>query len=438
MYQKVKCLNGRSESGAVFLESAIAIPLLFVVIFGIVEFGRLAYIRASLQSCAADSLGWAETVPDLDLEDSPIAAENAANATRRTVAFNSIKDRLTQKAGSTLGFPFTVSDPQVPGYPTVSGSTTRAELLSSNPLEVTVTGNVPLSFPLSVLISSINIVGKAVGYRELRSYPTMPKAVDCAGNDITVIGTPVSVGCKCPQSNDPSAFWNPTLNKCQCGGGKLFVPPSSGPGSASTPGFCSSSSDPCKASVAECDPAQIILSGTCLCTSCQNNSVANSLRNNCMCPAAVIDACKATPKGFYDPFYGTSGDLTSLNCRCTNCSGDSTRNSTKTGCDCSSGQIAGAVVDNKPLKNDCSPGASDCLSNQIVDSTGKSCVCPVQTGTCTAPLVYDKNSSTGECGCWCPGGGLLINDGTNSGCAPATCKTKSCSWKPGVGFSPDE
>ena len=55
---------GTSERGAAALEFALALPLLFILAFGIIEYGRLAYTRITLHEAVQEGSIYASTHPD--------------------------------------------------------------------------------------------------------------------------------------------------------------------------------------------------------------------------------------------------------------------------------------------------------------------------------------------------------------------------------------
>lgn len=78
----LKCAAGRRaiEKGSVLVESAVTVMLLFVMLFGIIDFGRALYTYHFVANAAREAARWASVNGDTCYQDRSCAFPNGAQA----------------------------------------------------------------------------------------------------------------------------------------------------------------------------------------------------------------------------------------------------------------------------------------------------------------------------------------------------------------------
>lgn len=367
----------------------------------------------------------ARTVPGLETED--LTAEGDNEATRRD-AYEKIGERIKEAADRTLkqGVDMTSNlTVTVPGYPLPSSGLSRKEELERAPIELATEVDYPVGFPLSMFTNSIRMRVRASGFREPRGESTSAVAVDCQGNLLQPGVTPVQTGCRCPQSTDPNAYWDPNLNRCACSvPNSSFVSSANGGRCVCTTGFQDPNPDDssliCNCPGVNCTGNQYAPPGSCQCQDCGSGREPDAFRSSCVCRSADVASCNSG-NGYVDNYT----------CACNRCESPAVLNDSRSGCVCQPSQIDSAIQNNARLGDRCEQ--IPCTGDLVSSSDGRSCGCPAAPANAGCLSGQSWVQVGDRCQCGCPNGGVYINDGTNSGCAPARCQTTRCRWDAGQG-----
>jgi Flp pilus assembly protein TadG len=123
----------RKNDGAAMVEFAIVAPLLFALIFGIIDFGRALFLANNLTSAVREGARLAAVQQDPTTAASQTAVQNAVTAyittfgggaptTAPTVTLNQVAGQTYSITVTLAGYPFTTITPLGPVLGLLSGT----------------------------------------------------------------------------------------------------------------------------------------------------------------------------------------------------------------------------------------------------------------------------------------------------------------------------
>lgn len=191
----------KSESGSVFLEAAIAVPVFFVVVMLFLDFSRYVAARSLLNASAQEALSLAAVIQGVEGDQNSFdAAEFEVYQRAYAVTSGTFVDN-SGTSGTALINNVVIDIPD-PG-PEQKG------LLESEPVSITILGEFEPLFPL---FPNITMEVKAAGYREPRTDASLPTEVDCNNREAS---SPY-YGVDCPCTTDTYSMFRNAAGECQC------------------------------------------------------------------------------------------------------------------------------------------------------------------------------------------------------------------------------
>ena len=88
--------GGRGERGASMVEFAFVAPILIVLLFGVVDFGRLAFTKINLNDAVQEGSIYASTHPGdtSDIQDRVVGSVDSPQIVKSTVVITCPSDKL--------------------------------------------------------------------------------------------------------------------------------------------------------------------------------------------------------------------------------------------------------------------------------------------------------------------------------------------------------
>lgn len=216
---RIPHVKNTNASGAVYAEFAIVFPILFFLFLTFIDFGRLYYYRGLASASAQRGVSLAQTIAGMEDVD-------ASDSTDPVMA--AIKSRAMDFIESSVGVPITDSSSEMvailpetneipmlvlPAVDTAAGETLEDQM-QSEPIEVQFMLRMR---PFSPWLSTMNVMIRAAGYRELALQSSVPVPVNCAGERVDEFGAEDPADCRCPGAPEDGTVWDAASNTCICG-----------------------------------------------------------------------------------------------------------------------------------------------------------------------------------------------------------------------------
>jgi Flp pilus assembly protein TadG len=112
----------RNSRGQTLIEAAIILPIVLLLVFAIVDYGRAMYTKNTLTNAASTGARTAAVTPSLAAES--VTTLSSSNSTTAKAIQNILAGELDQDTYNSVTYELAIVDPAAPGAPGIASART--------------------------------------------------------------------------------------------------------------------------------------------------------------------------------------------------------------------------------------------------------------------------------------------------------------------------